>query len=168
MDHASHNKIVSFIWSIADDCLRDVFVRGKYRDVILPMFVLRRIDCLLEDTKEEVLAEVKFQQNEVGMTILADARRKAYTPTNSVMVEAYWKVGQQIVEEQQQGKTKAGYGEAILQNLSRALTEEFGKGFSYANLRNFRPFYLTFPDFQQCYTLCSELSWSHYRLIMRG
>lgn len=51
MDHAPHNKIVSFIWSIADDCLRDVFVRGKYRDVILPMFVLRRIDCLLEDTK---------------------------------------------------------------------------------------------------------------------
>lgn len=41
MDHATHNKIVSFIWSIADDCLRDVFVRGKYRDVILPMFVLQ-------------------------------------------------------------------------------------------------------------------------------
>ncbi len=52
MDHATHNKIVSFIWSIADDCLRDVFVRGKYRDVILPMFVLRRIDCLLEETKK--------------------------------------------------------------------------------------------------------------------
>ncbi len=64
MDHATHNKIVSFIWSIADDCLRDVFVRGKYRDVILPMFVLRRIDCLLEDTKYAVLAEVKFQKNE--------------------------------------------------------------------------------------------------------
>lgn len=48
MDHSQHNKIVSFIWSIADDCLRDVFVRGKYRDVILPMFVLRRLDCLLE------------------------------------------------------------------------------------------------------------------------
>lgn len=70
MDHATHNKIVSFIWSIADDCLRDVFVRGKYRDVILPMFVLRRIDCLLEDTKEAVLAEVKFQRDEAGMTIL--------------------------------------------------------------------------------------------------
>jgi type I restriction enzyme M protein len=48
VDHSQHNKIVSFIWSIADDCLRDVFVRGKYRDVILPMFVLRRLDCLLE------------------------------------------------------------------------------------------------------------------------
>ncbi len=70
MDHATHNKIVSFIWSIADDCLRDVFVRGKYRDVILPMFVLRRIDCLLEDTKDAVLAEVKFQKEEAGMAVL--------------------------------------------------------------------------------------------------
>ncbi|MCY4311593.1 MAG: type I restriction-modification system subunit M N-terminal domain-containing protein [Rhodospirillaceae bacterium] len=61
MDQASHNKIVSFIWSIADDCLRDVFVRGKYRDVILPMFVLRRLDCLLESTKQAVRKEVKFQ-----------------------------------------------------------------------------------------------------------
>lgn len=70
MDHTTHNRIVSFIWSIADDCLRDVFVRGKYRDVILPMFVLRRIDCLLEETKEAVLAEVKFQQDEAGMAVL--------------------------------------------------------------------------------------------------
>lgn len=70
MDHATHNKIVSFIWSIADDCLCDVFVRGKYRDVILPMFVLRRIDCLLEDTKDAVLAEVKFQKEEAGMAVL--------------------------------------------------------------------------------------------------
>ena len=46
LDHSAHNKIVSFIWSIADDCLRDVYVRGKYRDVILPMFVLRRLNCL--------------------------------------------------------------------------------------------------------------------------
>jgi type I restriction enzyme M protein len=78
MDHATHNKIVSFIWSIADDCLRDVFVRGKYRDVILPMFVLRRIDCLLEETKEAVLAEVKFQKDEAGMALLdPDGLREA-------------------------------------------------------------------------------------------
>ncbi|QPK62549.1 SAM-dependent DNA methyltransferase [Methylomonas sp. LL1] len=70
MDHTTHNKIVSFIWSIADDCLRDVFVRGKYRDVILPMFVLRRLDCLLEPTKEAVLEEVRFQLEDAGMTDL--------------------------------------------------------------------------------------------------
>ena len=55
MDLSQHNMIVNFIWSIADDCLRDVYVRGKYRDVILPMIVIRRIDALLEPTKAEVL-----------------------------------------------------------------------------------------------------------------
>src|ERR1035438_1030107 len=63
-----HNKLVSFIWSIADDCLRDVYVRGKYRDVILPMVVLRRLDALLEPTKEAVMEELKFQREVVGFT----------------------------------------------------------------------------------------------------
>lgn len=67
MDHTAHNRIVSFIWSIADDCLRDVFVRGKYRDVILPMIVLRRLDCLLEPTKDAVLEEVRFQREDVKL-----------------------------------------------------------------------------------------------------
>lgn len=70
MDRSAHNKIVGFIWSIADDCLRDVFVRGKYRDVILPMFVLRRLDCLLEPTKEAVLEEVRFQREDADMADL--------------------------------------------------------------------------------------------------
>ena len=73
MDHAAHNKIVSFIWSIADDCLRDVFVRGKYRDVILPMFVLRRLDCLLETTKQAVRDEMMFQTEDAGLTDLDPA-----------------------------------------------------------------------------------------------
>ncbi len=70
MDHSVHNKIVSFIWSIADDCLRDVYVRGKYRDVILPMIVLRRLDCLLETTKDTVMEEVAFQRDDAGFTDL--------------------------------------------------------------------------------------------------
>ena len=68
MNTAVHNKLVSFIWSIADDCLRDVYVRGKYRDVILPMVVLRRLDALLEPTKEAVLQEMKFQKEEAKFT----------------------------------------------------------------------------------------------------
>ena len=64
MNHAVHNKLVAFIWSIADDCLRDVYVRGKYRDVILPMTVLRRLDSILEPTKQAVLDEVAFQKEE--------------------------------------------------------------------------------------------------------
>lgn len=72
MNTASHNKIVSFIWSIADDCLRDVYVRGKYRDVILPMVVLRRLDALLEISKDAVMEELRFQTEEAGFTELDD------------------------------------------------------------------------------------------------
>lgn len=67
MDQAAHNKIVSFIWSIADDVLRDLFVRGKYRDVILPMCVLRRLDAVLEPTKQKVL-ETKVTLDQAGIT----------------------------------------------------------------------------------------------------
>lgn len=66
MNQSVHNKLVSFIWSVADDCLRDVYNRGKYRDVILPMVVLRRLDALLEPTKQEVWNEMSFQRDEAG------------------------------------------------------------------------------------------------------
>ena len=62
----STDQIVSLIWSIADDVLRDVFLRGQYRDVILPMVVLRRLDALLEPTKKEVEQELK-EQKELGL-----------------------------------------------------------------------------------------------------
>ena len=63
----SQSKIVSFIWNIADDCLRDVFQRGQYRDVILPMVVLRRFDALLEPTKDAVEEEMKIQKETFGV-----------------------------------------------------------------------------------------------------
>ncbi len=67
MSRKAHNKIISYIWGIADDVLRDVFVRGKYRDVILPFTVLRRLDVLLEDSKEEVLKAHQFlTENEIN------------------------------------------------------------------------------------------------------
>jgi hypothetical protein len=81
------------------------------------------------------------------------------------MVEAYWKIGQRILKGEQGGASKAVYGEGLIKSLSRELTAEFGRGFSYANLRNFRQFYLTYPDFEKCYTLCSTLSWIYNRLI---
>ncbi|MDR1542769.1 MAG: type I restriction-modification system subunit M N-terminal domain-containing protein [Clostridiales bacterium] len=71
MDNQVYNGVVSFIWGIADDCLSDVYVRGKYRGVILPMTVIRRLDAALEDTKDDVLKMKKmldesgiFNQNE--------------------------------------------------------------------------------------------------------
>ena len=77
MNHSTHNKLVSFIWRIADDCLRDVYVRGKYRDVILPMVVLRRLDTLLEPTKGAVLEEVRYQKEEMGEIELDDEPLRA-------------------------------------------------------------------------------------------
>ena len=65
MDYTLHNRIVSFIWSIADDELRDIYKRGDYPDVILPMTVLRRLDALLEPTKQKVL-EMKQKLDEKG------------------------------------------------------------------------------------------------------
>ncbi|MGG3284391.1 type I restriction-modification system subunit M [Paenibacillus solani] len=72
MDHQIYNQIVSFIWGIADDCLRDVYVRGKYRDVILPMTVIRRLDVVLEETKDEVLKMKKILDN-AGVTNQTEA-----------------------------------------------------------------------------------------------
>lgn len=66
--------------------------------------------------------------------IVAEARGKAYSAINSAMVEAYWLMGKRIVEEQQQGKERADYGTELLKELSKALTEEFGKGFSVPSL----------------------------------
>ena len=99
--------------------------------------------------------------------ILNRARSEAVQSVNSVMVEAYWTIGQRIVEEEQGGFAQATYGKGLLKELSKSLSQEFGKGFSLANLKNFRKFYLTYPEKGKSYTLCSLLSWSHNRLIMR-
>ena len=100
-------------------------------------------------------------------TILKNARQKAYTAVNSVMVEAYWKIGRRIVEEEQNGKERAEYGKEILQNLSKVLTEEFGKGYSYRTLREIRQFYLMFSDFEKWRTVSAKLTWSHFQKVLR-
>jgi len=91
------------------------------------------------------------------------AQHKLSAAVNSAMVTAYWEIGQQIYLACGESD-RAGYGKKLLDYLSAQLTAEFGKGFSVANLRNMRQFYCMFPN---RYTLCSDLSWSHYRLLMR-
>lgn len=99
--------------------------------------------------------------------ILEQARDKARSVVNAAMVEAYWLIGKRIVKEEQNGERRAKYGKRLIEDLSVALTADFGKGFSYANLYNCRQFYLKFPDQEILYTQCRELSWSQLRLIMR-
>jgi hypothetical protein len=89
--------------------------------------------------------------------ILHKARQRAYASVNFIMVEAYWRIGQRIVEEEQAGAERADYGRYLIRELSRRLGEEFGKGFSVANLKNFCQFYLTFPEVGKGYALRSEL-----------
>src|SRR5215470_2818565 len=85
VDQATHNKIVSFIWGIADDVLRDLFKRGKYPDVILPMCVIRRLDAVLEPTKKAVL-ETKELLDKAGITeqhaALCDASKQLFYNTS--------------------------------------------------------------------------------------
>ena len=113
--------------------------------------------------------EVQLTENYVEdiRSILQKAREYTFRTINNVMVQAYWLIGERIVRQEQNGNDRAEYGRQLIDNLSKELAAEFGNGFSAANLRNMRQFYRSFPDFEICYTLCSELSWSHNRLIMR-
>jgi predicted nuclease of restriction endonuclease-like (RecB) superfamily len=100
--------------------------------------------------------------------LLQAARNTAYRAVNSVMVETYWQIGRRIVEQEQNGKERADYGDYLIVNLSRYLSSAFGKGFSEANLRNFRQFYLVVPDFNRFATQCvANLTWTNIRQIIR-
>lgn len=107
------------------------------------------------------LSEIAIYEN-IRNTLI-EARNKAYSTVNFFMVEAYWSIGRYIAEA---GETenRGKYGTGLLKYISENLTKEFGKGFNEGNLRNMRQFYLSFPIRN---TLCSELSWSHYRHLMR-
>ena len=114
------------------------------------------------NVNNETLLSSNFIQ-EIKQLVLR-GRQEAYAAVNQAMVNAYWKIGRRIVEEEQGGAERANYGKQILKQLSIALTEEFGKGFSVQNLYYFRQFYLTFPEI--FHTPCGILTWSHYRRLL--
>ena len=96
--------------------------------------------------------------------LINEARRHVVRSVNTVMVTTYWEIGRRIVEEEQNGLDRAAYGKNLIQTLANALTVDFGKGFDERNLRYMRQFYSTFPIRN---ALRSELSWTHYRQLMR-
>jgi predicted nuclease of restriction endonuclease-like (RecB) superfamily len=116
--------------------------------------------------KKEVVKKTTGKNNlyQNIKTILIEARSQACRTIGVVMVNAYWQVGRLIVEEEQQGKRKADYGTKLISELSARLSKDFGKGFDERNLFYMRQFYLSFPKLN---ALRSELSWTHYRLLMR-
>ena len=96
--------------------------------------------------------------------LIVQARREAVRSVNALQVQTYWQMGRHIVEFEQGGATRAAYGKGLLVALASELTAEFGKGFDATNLRHMRDFYLSFPI---CDALRRELSWTHYRLLLR-
>ena len=79
------------------------------------------------------------------------------------MLKAYWNIGKRIVEEEQNGNLKAEYGSRLLKEISKELTNKFGRGFSRSNLQSIRKFYIEYP---KCQTVSGKLSWSHYLLLL--
>lgn len=96
--------------------------------------------------------------------IIEEARNTVYQTANFTMVKAYWNIGKVIVEEEQSGKERAEYGKELIKNLSKKLTKEHGKSFSERNLWYMKQFYQQWTNMN---ALRSELSWTHYRLLLR-
>lgn len=107
------------------------------------------------DTIQKCITDIK--------QILLQAQQKAYQATAFAMIEGFWRIGRRIVEEEQQGSIRANYGEQVIAQLSK----ELGKGFSKRTLWDYKKFYLTFPNIEDCAHMCAQLTWSHIRLIMR-
>ena len=113
-----------------------------------------------------------------AIDLLYSARQQVVRQINLTMVHSYFKIGRMIVEEEQEGKDRAEYGKHLLNELSKVLTDEFGKGFSITNIQQMRSFYLTYQkqqtvsanyksEIQQTASANFKLSWSHYLKLMR-
>ncbi len=96
--------------------------------------------------------------------IIEEARNRVYHAANFEMVQAYWQIGQLIIEQEQNGKERAEYGEEIIKHLSERLTISYGKGFNERNLWYMKRFYQSWPKVN---ALRAELSWTHYRLLLK-
>ena len=112
----------------------------------------------------ELISEKFYRDAEA---IIDNGRSVAYQSVSAAMVETYWKLGRHIVEEEQNGQERAEYGAFLIVQLSKRLTDTYGKGFSKRQLFDYKKFYLTFSDFEKVQTRLHYLTWSHYRCLMR-
>jgi predicted nuclease of restriction endonuclease-like (RecB) superfamily len=97
--------------------------------------------------------------------LIRNAQQQAIRSVNHLMVQTYFELGKRIVEKEQEGKEEAGYGEYLIQNLSKELSAEFGRGYSKRNLELIRKFYLTYKIAKS--TISQSLTWTHYLYLMR-
>ncbi|MBE0433330.1 DUF1016 domain-containing protein, partial [candidate division WOR-3 bacterium] len=109
--------------------------------------------------------------------LIEEARKKTVRQINTIITQTHWEIGRLIIREEQKGKKRAGYGEELIKRLSRDLIKRFGKGFTASNLWNMRQFYQTYTKLyasgreakqnEKLYALRRELSWTHFRILMR-
>lgn len=99
-------------------------------------------------------------------SIIEEGRKKAFSVAGKVAILTYWNVGRRIVEEEQQGNSRADYGKKIIPALAESLTSKYGSGYSKRNLAYYRKFYLEFSDFEILHTHVQNLNWSHIRRIL--
>lgn len=112
---------------------------------------------------------MKVNENFIGSikSIIDAGRRSAYNAVNSVIVQTYWQIGKRIVEEEQHGLGRAEYGKFLIETLSQELTKEYGTGFSVRSLQYYRKFYLFFQDVTILQACVRNLTWSHFRMLLR-
>ncbi|WP_311532430.1 DUF1016 N-terminal domain-containing protein, partial [uncultured Anaerococcus sp.] len=106
-----------------------------------------KIDRVHDDVINSIKALMERSRNEVARQV------------NNILLETYWEIGRIIVEDEQGHEQRAEYGKELINDLSRQLTREYGRGFSRSNLQNMRNLYLSYPI---CQTLSGKLTWSHY------
>ncbi len=111
------------------------------------------------DNIKTLVADVK--------NIVSDGLKTAYADVSKVMILTYWKVGRRIVEEEQHGEKRAEYGKKLLQMLAEELSKDFADGYSDRDLRNYRQLYLCFNDLEIWYARVPNLTWTHYRALLR-
>src|ERR1700759_1517716 len=107
-----------------------------------------------------------FFYQEIGR-ILPAGRRKRHSIVHPEMTTIYWKIGERMMEKEQCGESRAEYGTFVTKEFSKDLSKQFGKGFSISNIKNFRQFYRVFREKPTSITLHKELTWTHYRILMR-
>jgi len=113
----------------------------------------------MENSYSKLVAEIR--------QILDQARNSTYSEISKIMTNTYWAIGKRIVLFEQNGSLRAEYGIQLLETISKTLTKEYGKGYSVRSMRNYRQFYLVFPDFQIRQSRLPNLNWTHYLRIMR-
>ncbi|MBP3194645.1 MAG: DUF1016 family protein [Cardiobacteriaceae bacterium] len=123
----------------------------------------------MKNTELDIFNQIQITDNYISdiVTLFEQAKAFVNKQINHAMIYSYWLTGKRIMLQEQQGNSRAEYGKEIIQTLSQELTNKFGKGYSVQSLYNFKMFFERFPDDKNFSTAWRNLSWSHYKLIMR-